>query len=168
MYAIDSGDIPLIARFYALRADAAVQISTHVGDQRQYYLTQGLAYYRQAQDYGDVDQNHSLAASVLNHLSSCLQEMAELPDSNTPALYDEALAMLAKAAQTPALDVQLYVSICQNRANCYMGLASCAYSRHQIPRLCACRLPGGQPVVAKNACHLTLYNVIFHSQHHPQ
>jgi tetratricopeptide (TPR) repeat protein len=55
--------------------------------------------------------------------------MAELPDSDAPALFDEALAMLANAAQTPGLDVHLYVSICQNRANCYMGLANVHYPR---------------------------------------
>ena len=127
--AIESGDIPLLARCYALAADAAVQLGTHVGGQRQQYLTQGLEFYRQAQTYGAVDQNYPLTASVLNHLSICLQEMAELPDSDAPALFDEALAMLANAAQTPGLDVHLYVSICQNRANCYMGLANVHYPR---------------------------------------
>lgn len=126
-HAIESGDIPLLAHCYALAADAAVQLGIHVGGQRQQYLTQGLEFYRQAQAYGDVDQNYPLTASVRNHLSICLQEMAELPDSDAPALYDEALAMLANAAQTPGLDAHLYVSICQNRANCYMGLANVHY-----------------------------------------
>ncbi len=127
--AIDSGDIPMLARCYALAADAAVQLGTHVGGQRQHYLTQGLEFYRQAQTHGAVDQNYPLTASVLNHLSICLQEMAELPDSDAPALFDEALTMLANAAQAPGLDVHLYVSICQNRANCYMGLANVHYPR---------------------------------------
>ncbi len=128
-HAIESGDIPLLARCYALAADAAVQLGTHVGGQRQHSLTQGLEFYRQAQTHGAVDQNYPLTASVLNHLSICLQEMALLPDSDAPALYDEALAMLANAAQAPGLDVHLYVSICQNRANCYMGLANVHYPR---------------------------------------
>lgn len=127
--AIESGDIPMLARCYALAADAAVQLGTHVGEQRQHYLTQGLEFYRQAQTHGAVDQNYPLTASVRNHLSICLQEMAALPDSDAPALFDEALTMLANAAQTPGLDVHLYVSICQNRANCYMGLANVHYPR---------------------------------------
>lgn len=128
-HAIDSGDIPMLARCYALTADAAVQLSTHVGAQRQHYLTQGLEYYRRAQDLGDVEQNHALTTTILNHLGICLQEIAELPDVDKRALLHEALSVLANAAQTPGLDVHVYVSICQNRANCSMGLANIDYPR---------------------------------------
>jgi len=127
--AIDSGDIPMQARCYALTADAAVQLSTHVGEQRQHYLTQGLEYYRQAQNLGDVEQNHALTTTILNHLGICLQEIAELPDVDKRALLHEALSVLANAAKTPGLDVHVYVSICLNRANCSMGLANIDYPR---------------------------------------
>jgi len=127
--AIDSGDIPMLARCYALAADAAVQLGTHVGGQRQHYLTQGLEYYRRAQDLGDVEQNYALTTTILNHLGICLQEIAELPDVDKRALLHEALSVLANAAQTPGLDVHVYVSICQNRANCSMGLANIDYPR---------------------------------------
>ena len=78
---------------------------------------------------GDVEQNHALTTTILNHLGICLQEIAELPDVDKRALLHEALSVLANAAQTPGLDVHLYVSICQNRANCYMGLANIDYPR---------------------------------------
>lgn len=100
-----------------ITARSLFDMGIHTGEHRVEYFQQGYALFQHVNQLAAQINPNVINPHIANQFGIALQEYATLPDVEQLQILDDAVALYAHIRHAPGINMELFVSICQNYAN---------------------------------------------------